>query len=154
LIAQNVLLAGNQRNGLVIRRNSSVIFRGGAIEGNGDSGVYLQDGYLWMRDGTWVAYNHGDGIQLDLGSKAILQNSFVVFNEAVGISATLHSLVDMTGSTYVADNTVHDAVAIQDSAIRISSVTVNVNGLIHCGDDESSLETGGAGPIDTDCTGF
>jgi hypothetical protein len=105
LIAQNVLLAGNQRNGLVIRRNSSVIFRGGAIEGNGDS-------------------------------------------------ATLHSLVDMTGSTYVADNTVHDAVAIQDSAIRISSVTVNVNGLIHCGDDESSLETGGAGPIDTDCTGF
>jgi hypothetical protein len=154
LITQNVWLAGNQGNGLVIRRNSSVIYRGGGIEGNGDSGIFLEDGYLFMRDGTWVAFNQGDGVQLDLGSKAILQNSFVVSNGAVGVSATLHSLVDMTGSTYVADNDVHGAVAVQDSAIRISSVAVNVYGFIHCGDDESSLETGGAGPIDTDCTGF
>jgi len=154
LIATNVWLAGNQWHGLVIRRNSSVMFRGGAIEGNGDSGVYLEDGYIWMRDGTWVAYNQGDGIQLDLGSKAILQNTFVAFNEEVGVSATLHSLVDMTGSTYVGDNTANAAVVVQDSAIRISSVTVNVYGFIHCGDEESSLETGGAGPIETNCTGF
>jgi len=154
LIASNVWLAGNQGHGLVIRRNATVIYRGGAIEGNAMSGVFLEDGYLLMRDGTWVASNQGDGVQLDLGSKAILQDSFVVFNEAVGVSATLHSLVDMRGSTYVADNAFFGAVAVQDSAIRISNTAVNVYGFIHCGDDESSLETGGAGPIDTDCSGF
>ena len=154
LIASNVSLASNQGHGLIIRRNASVIYRGGAIEGNDLSGVFLEDGYLLMRDGTWVAFNQHDGVQLDLGSKAILQDSFIAFNEAVGVSATLHSVVDMTGTTYIADNGIYGAAAVQDSAIRISSVAVNVYGFIHCGDDESSLETGGAGPINTDCTGF
>jgi hypothetical protein len=48
-------------------------------------------------------------------------------------------------ANYVDHSVIFGAVAVQDSAIRISSTFVNVYGFIHCEGQESSFEAGGAG---------
>jgi hypothetical protein len=151
-----VTLSGNEGVGLYIRRGGFAWFRGGVVSGNSAAGIYLENGSL-DADNLIVADNADDGILADSQSNVVLRsNTRIERNGAAGLSIILDSLADLRDNAFVSGNTGLGVFISEDSAVRITSGDVRVDGEILCGDEESSFFNRGGGtaygPIN--CSGF
>ena len=151
---------GNFGHGVTIV-DDAVVFHGagsesrGSLSNNGGAGAYVEAS-TYNADEVDINNNGGDGIWADNQSNVKLESVNVLENQQIGLSMNLHSVLDLSGNTKVAGNFQLQAYAGEDSAIRVSSPNIEVNGLIWCGDTESSyIDRAGAPNVDAPvCSGF
>jgi len=148
-----VQIRDNGGHGLSLRRQATALLLDTMIVNNGEWGVFVEDSSL-QANRSEIVGNNSYGIFADLGSHIYLNNTEVANNGAPGTQVMLHSVIDLRSGTHFHDNQYHDLFAVEDSAIRISSEDVNVEGNIGCEDSESSLSNRGGVTILTDCSGF
>jgi hypothetical protein len=148
-----VQVRDNEGHGLSLRRQATALVLDSTIFNNGGHGVFVEDSSL-QANRSQIVGNSSYGIFADLGSHIYLTNAEVANNGAPGAQVMLHSVIDLRSGTYFHDNLYHDLYAVEDSAIRISSEDVHVEGNIGCEDSESSLSNRGGLAILTDCSGF
>lgn len=153
-------ISENEGVGVVVVDGAWVIVRDSDISDNAALGILTETAQVQMRGGR-VAGNAEGGIRADRqGSIVLLGDAVVEDNPQSGIQLWLHSTLDLTEQSRVADNWDLDIYAVEDSAIRVSSGEVSVTGVIACDDYESSFRiVEGAEDADIDlsqvyCTDF
>ena len=150
-----VTLTSNDGVGLRVARGEFAWVIDSMISVNNDSGVYVEGATLETRNSN-ILQNAGDGILADNQSNVILRSTNIADNDQFGLSMNFHSVLDLKNGTNVTGNRQLDIYAGQDSAIRISSPDVNVQGQIWCGDTESSFINQANAPLglQPSCSGF
>jgi hypothetical protein len=114
----NLVLAGNEGTGLVVRRSSAVMLADSQIIGtcidiydeSCDDGAHVEAATLELRHTT--ISNSLNGIVAEAGARIILSdrrgdNSKVFNSSVVGIHVDFKSLVDLRGTTHLHDNRNH-----------------------------------------------
>ena len=159
----NLVLAGNEDIGLIVRRGSAVMLADSQVIGtcadiydeSCDDGIYVDAATLELRHTTVSNALHG--IVAVAGSRVILDdrrgdNSKLFENSFAGIQVDLKSLVDLRGTSHIHDNRTGAIHILAGSHARIAAPEVTVDGWIQCDDPIwSNLSNPHYLSVDTNC---